>query len=135
RLALAGLAAGAALVWLPPVRGAELAGVALLGLACGPIFPTLIATTPQRVGTGHAANAVGVQIAAAALGQSLLPAPLGLLAGTLGLEAIGPSLALAIAALTWIAARVRRAAAAHSSASTASSARRTLARALWSRTR
>jgi fucose permease len=134
RLALLGLAAGTALVWLPPVRGAELAGVALLGLACGPIFPTLIATTPGRVGPAHAANAVGVQIAAAALGQSLLPAALGLLAGALGLEVVGPSLALAAAALAWIVARVWRTAPAHS-ASRSSSARRTLARALWSRTR
>lgn len=135
RLSLAGLVSGTALVWLPPFRHAELAGLALVGLACGPIFPTLISTTPRRVGASHSANAVGAQIAAAAIGQSLLPAALGFLAGTLGLEVVGPSLALAALALALIAERVCRSAPAHAAPSTASSARRTFARALWSRTR
>jgi fucose permease len=133
RAALSGLAAGTALVWLAPVRGAELAGLGLVGLACGPVFPTLIATTPRRVGSEHAANAVGVQIACAALGQSLLPAALGILAGAAGLEVVGPGLAVAAVVLALVVARVE---ATHSAAaSTPSSARRTLARALWSRTR
>ena len=106
RLALAGLLGGTTLVWLGPIRGSELVGLALVGLACGPIFPTLIATTPRRVGAGHAANAVGVQIAAAALGQSSLPAALGLLAGAFGLEVIGPCLVLAVVALALILGRV-----------------------------
>ena len=135
RLALFALVAGGALVWLAPIRGAELVGLALVGLACGPIFPTLIATTPRRVGAGHAGNAVGVQIAAAALGQSTLPAALGLLAGAFGLEVIGPCLAVAALALGLVVARVFAVSAAHSAASTPSSIRRTLARALWSRTR
>src|SRR5262249_11242143 len=36
RAALAGLAAGTGLIWLAPVHGAELGGLALVGLACGP---------------------------------------------------------------------------------------------------
>jgi len=134
RLALGGLVAGTTLVWLAPVRGAELVGLAGVGLACGPIFPTLIATTPSRVGPGHAANAVGVQIAAAALGQSGLPAALGFLAGAFGLETIGPFLALAALALAGIAAALRHAAA-QPAARAPPSARRTFARARWSRTR
>jgi fucose permease len=133
RSALAALAVGTALVWLAPVRGAELAGLGLIGLACGPIFPTLIATTPRRVGAAHAANAVGVQIASAALGQSLLPALLGVLAGAAGLEVVGPGFAAGALALAGVTAVLG---ATHSGeTSTPSSARRTLARALWSRTR
>jgi fucose permease len=135
QLALLALVTGTALVWLAPIRGAELVGLALVGLACGPIFPTLIATTPRRVGAGHAANTVGVQIAAAALGQSTLPAALGLLAGAFGLEVIGPCLVLAVIALALILGRVRHSAPAQSAPSTPSSVRRTFARARWSRTR
>jgi fucose permease len=40
----------------------------------------------------HTANGVGLQIAAAVLGASLLPALLGMLAHRLGLEVIGPGL-------------------------------------------
>lgn len=102
-LSLGGLALGALLLWIPPLRSAELAGLALLGLAAGPVFPTLIAATPARVGLEHADNAVGLQIAFAALGQSLLPAALGLLAGAAGLEVLAPGLLAAVAALNAIA--------------------------------
>ncbi len=55
----------------------DLVALVLAGGAAGPIFPSLIATTPTRVGARHAANAIGMQIAAAALGQALVPSFLG----------------------------------------------------------
>jgi fucose permease len=90
RSCIAGQIAGAVLLWL----GFSV-GLALLGLACAPIFPTLIATTPNRLAKAHVANAVGFQIAAAVLGQSLLPALVGVLARNFGLELIAPSLLVA----------------------------------------
>jgi fucose permease len=63
-----------------------------MGFACAPIFPSLIATTPARLGEAHTANGVGLQVAAAVLGQSLFPALVGALAYRLGLEVVGPSL-------------------------------------------
>ena len=48
-----------------------------------------MATTPARLGQVHRANAIGFQIAAAALGQALLPATLGAVAARSGLESIG----------------------------------------------
>jgi fucose permease len=74
-------------------------GVVLLGFSAGPVFPSLISTTPARVGQAHTANTVGFQVAAAALGQSLLPAACGVLAGRFGLEILGPSLMVATIAL------------------------------------
>jgi len=62
-------------------------------------FPSLIATTPERLGEAHTANGVGLQIAAAVLGQSLLPALVGVLAHHLGLEIIGPALCTAAVVL------------------------------------
>jgi fucose permease len=64
-----------------------------------PIFPSLIATTPARLGEAHTANGVGLQIAAAVLGQSLLPACVGVLARHFGLEIVGPALCTAAIAL------------------------------------
>jgi hypothetical protein len=40
----------------------------------------------------HTAHGIGLQIAAAVLGQSLLPALVGVLARYLGLEIVGPAL-------------------------------------------
>jgi len=108
RPCIVGMAIGAGLLAFGASGALGGAGLALLGLCCGPIYPSLIATTRLRVGAAHAANAVGFQVAAAALGQSIIPAVLGVLAARVGLEVIGP--ALLAAALALLAAHERLAA-------------------------
>jgi fucose permease len=95
RCSLAGIVLGAVLLWLNVVPLLSFGGLALMGFALAPIFPSLIATTPERLGAAHAANGVGFQIAAAALGGALLPSFVGIIAAPLGLEVVGPVLALA----------------------------------------
>ncbi len=99
RSAIAAIAVAAVAVTLD--RSAVLASVSLaaLGLACGPVFPSLIAGTPARLGASHAANAVGMQITAAALGQSLLPSAIGFAAARFGVEIVGPVLVVAALSL------------------------------------
>jgi fucose permease len=75
---------------------------ALIGFACGPIFPWLIAETPQRLGARHGANAIGVQIASAAIGLSLAPSLIGIFADVHGVDVIPWGLAT-LAALLLIA--------------------------------
>lgn len=94
---LAVIAMGAGLLALDAGGAATLAGLVLLGLGCGPVFPSLVAATPARVGVAHAANAVGFQIAAAGVGASLVPAGIGALAAAWGLAWI-PLALLALAA-------------------------------------
>jgi fucose permease len=67
---------------------AALAASAAIGFACGPIFPWLIAATPQRLGPRHGANAIGVQIASAAIGLTLAPTLVGVLGDHYGVTAI-----------------------------------------------
>jgi fucose permease len=95
RCCTAGMALGAALIWLNITSQLSFLGLGLMGLASAPIFPSLIATTPARLGSAHTSNGVGFQIAAAVLGQALLPAFIGVLAGKLGVEVIGPALFVA----------------------------------------
>lgn len=92
RFCIIGISLGAMLVWLNFASLLSFVGLALMGLASAPIFPSLIATTPERLGEAHTANGVGFQIAAAVLGQSLLPSLVGVLASKLGLEIVGPAL-------------------------------------------
>jgi fucose permease len=99
RLCIAGITLGAALMWLNVTSLLSFLGLGLMGLASAPVFPSLIATTPERLGSAHTSNGVGFQIAAAVLGQSLLPALIGVLAGKFGLEIIGPALFVAAAML------------------------------------
>jgi fucose permease len=92
RFCVAGMALGAGVIWLDAASVLSFLGLGLIGLASAPVFPSLIATTPARLGPAHTSNGVGFQIAAAVLGQSLLPAFAGVMAGRLGLEVIGPFL-------------------------------------------
>jgi fucose permease len=101
RLCLITAALGAVLIWSHVTTLGSFLGLALLGVSLAPIFPSLIATTPERLGNRHTANGVGLQIAAAVLGQSLLPALVGVLARHLGLEVVG--LALCTAAVVLLA--------------------------------
>ncbi len=88
RIAVWGVAAGMTMVWLNAGAAWTSLGVLAAGLASGPIFPSLVATTPARLGPRHAANAVGFQIAASAIGLSVLPGLVGVAADTFGVEAI-----------------------------------------------
>jgi fucose permease len=102
RASLLMIVGGATLVCLHLTPLLSLLGLLLAGLGCGPIFPSLIATTPRRLGEAHTANAVGFQVAAAALGQALLPTVMGTLAAGAGLEVIPVGLMLAGIFLGWL---------------------------------
>lgn len=65
-----------------------LAGIVLIGLAVAPVFPSLIAMTPDRIGNHHAGNAVGYQVSAAMIGGALLPGFAGLMTDYFGIEVI-----------------------------------------------
>ncbi len=102
RACMAATVVGALLVWLNLASWLTFGGIALLGLALAPQFPMLISATPGYLGQRHAANGVGLQVAAASLGGALLPSLVGVLARARGLEVLGPSLlvgALLMAAL------------------------------------
>lgn len=88
RVAVWGVALGMSIVWLNASAAWTSVGVMLAGCASGPIFPLLVATTPARLGPHQAANAGGFQIAASAIGLSVLPGLVGVAADMLGVEVI-----------------------------------------------
>jgi len=104
-IALWGVTLGLLIVWADVTPGATYGGLFIAGLACGPIFPTLVAVTPARLGAEHAANAVGFQIASAALGLSLVPWAVGVAASAFGIEVIA-TLLVAMAALLIVVYRL-----------------------------
>ncbi|MGA9770199.1 MAG: MFS transporter [Blastocatellia bacterium] len=95
RYSIIAIAVGAALLWLNVTSLLGFLGLSLMGLASAPVFPSLIASTPARTGHAHTSSAIGFQISAAVLGQSLLPGFVGVLAYRLGLEIVGPVLLIA----------------------------------------
>jgi fucose permease len=109
--------ASTTLVATAPFASASAIGLAALGFACGPVFPSLIAATPLRLGAAHAANGVGFQVAAAALGQALMPWLVGAAAQRVSLELLGPVLVVLAIALVALHEALLRAAASGASAS------------------
>jgi fucose permease len=87
--AVAGVPLGAVLMALPlpgPGSGAlAVAGLMILGLATAPVFPLVTLTTGTT-------QMVGLQVAASAAGNAVLPAILGLAVGAAGAQVLGPFL-------------------------------------------
>lgn len=81
---------GAGLIWAHPANLLSFLGLALMGFAEGPIFPSLVSATPHRLSIGHVDNAIGFQVAAASLGSAGLSSAAGVLASRLSLEVVGP---------------------------------------------
>jgi fucose permease len=90
---------GALLLWWNPSQWANLAAVALVGLAIAPIFPALISGTSGRVGAELAANTIGMQMAVTGLGGSLIPSVIGILARRTSLEIVPVCITLLFATL------------------------------------
>lgn len=81
---------GALLLWWNPAAGVSYAGLAIMGFAFAPIFPTLIAVTPRLLGKRQAVNAIGMQVAFGGLGIAAMPWLAGILAERVSLEIVGP---------------------------------------------
>jgi fucose permease len=92
RISTIGVVVGTILIWWNPVNEVSFLGIALMGFSLAPIFPTMIATTPDRVGAKYAPHVIGFQFSAASLSVAALPGLAGVFAARLGLEIIGPFL-------------------------------------------
>lgn len=81
RLGQAVTALGGAMVLL----GAAPAGLVCMGLGCAPIYPSLIHATPERFGPERSQAVIGVEMACAYMGTSLMPPLFGALSARLGM--------------------------------------------------
>lgn len=92
---------GAGLLSLNLSPQMSLLGLALIGFSIAPFAPLMTSNTPVLVGSGHTANAMGLQLTGASLGMALLPWLGGILAETVGLEVI-PQFVFVIALITML---------------------------------
>jgi len=74
------------------IGGFQLANIGLItiGLGLAPVFPCLMARTPERLGKDFAVHAVGFQVSGSMIGAALVPSAAGLLVERVGLESVGP---------------------------------------------
>jgi fucose permease len=99
---------GSVLLWWNPFPQASIIAVSIIGFAIAPIFPGLVSGTQSRVGEHHAANTIGMQIAAAGFGGAVVPSLAGVLAQNISLEAIPVYLTCVFLVLTGLYLMVSR---------------------------
>ncbi|MGI6108187.1 MAG: MFS transporter [Lachnospiraceae bacterium] len=73
RMGLGILAAGILLLFLPLGQTAALLGFIVIGLGCAPVYPCLIHSTPAHFGKDRSQAVIGVQMASAYIGTTLMP--------------------------------------------------------------
>lgn len=83
RLGQAVTAAGALLLWIPNAY-VSVAALLILGLGCAPVYPMMLHETPRRYGEENSAHLIGLQMACAYTGSTLVPPVLGLICGAVG---------------------------------------------------
>jgi fucose permease len=81
---------GAVLYSTTTVPELSLVALLMMGFSVAPMFPMLITATQARFDEQQAANAIGVQVAAASVGVGLMPGLAGILADAQGLQVIPP---------------------------------------------
>ena len=100
RLGIVVLGFGILLMLLPFGRVFACAGLVVVGLGCAPIYPSVIHATPANFGASRSQAIIGVQMASAYVGTTLMPPFFGLLASRLGLGlGVFPLYLLALLAL------------------------------------
>lgn len=92
---------GALLLALPLPQIFSLAGLLLFGLGCAPVFPNLIHITPQRFGKNYSQAIIGLQMASAYVGATLMPPVVGWIGQAIGFSGL-PFYLLACLALLYM---------------------------------
>ena len=80
RLGQSLIALGILIMFLPFGQEASLAGFIVIGLGCAPIYPCIIHSTPAHFGADKSQAIIGIQMASAYVGTSVMPPLFGLIA-------------------------------------------------------
>lgn len=78
--------AGIVLVLLPLGQMTLCVGLILIGMGCAPVYPSLIHATPANFGPGLSQAVIGMQMAFAYVGSTLMPPLFGLIAQHVSVE-------------------------------------------------
>lgn len=102
------MAVGILLLLLPLGNVAMGAGLLMIGMGCAPIYPSLLHATPENFGVGHSQAMMGVQMACAYLGTTLMPPLFGLIAQHISIQLYPFYLMVFLALMLLAAERLNR---------------------------
>ena len=91
-----------------PFQATLFPGFILIGFGCAPIFPSLLHETPKNFGELHSQSIMGMQMASAYIGITLMPLLFGELASWLGYSALTWFLGIFLAAQIFFAIDLHR---------------------------
>ncbi|MEE0955285.1 MAG: MFS transporter [Eubacterium sp.] len=77
---------GCLLMMLPGSEIPALAGFIIIGIGCAPVYPSIIHSTPEHFGRDKSQAMVGIQMASAYIGTSIMPPLFGLLTKLIGIR-------------------------------------------------
>lgn len=103
-----GLIAIGILLMLLPLTGTAYVGLIIIGLGCAPIYPCIIHSTPAHFGAERSQAIIGIQMASAYVGTTLMPPFFGWLSRFIGLGFLPIYLAFALAAMILLHERLCR---------------------------
>ncbi len=69
-----------------PVKALAIAGFVIIGFGCAPVYPCIIHSTPNNFGAENSQGIIGVQMASAYLGSTLMPPLFGLIANHISIR-------------------------------------------------
>ncbi len=107
RLGIGIVACGVVLLLLP-VNALSLAGLVAIGLGCAPIYPCIIHSTPDRFGAENSLAFVGIQMASAYVGTTLMPPLFGLVARNLEISLLPAYLILFLSLMFYMHSKLMK---------------------------
>ena len=78
------LLGGIALLLIPAPNALAIAGFVIIGFGCGPVYPSIVHSTPDNFGAENSGAIIGIQMASAYVGSTFIPPLFGLLGRALG---------------------------------------------------
>jgi fucose permease len=98
---------GVVLLFLPG-NAFSLVGLLLVGMGCAPIYPSMLHETPARFGKENSSRLMGIQMASAYIGLTVIPPLVGLIASRWSLKVFPFALLILLLLMVWGSERVNK---------------------------
>ena len=90
------------LVLCLPFKATLLSGFFLIGLGCAPVFPSLLHETPRNFGKKYTQAIMGIQMASAYVGITLMPLLFGKIGSLLGYSSLLWFIGIVLVLMAWM---------------------------------
>ena len=108
RIGLGVIIAGIFMIALP-FDVLALAGLVVVGIGCAPVYPSIIHSTPENFGRENSQAIVGIQMASAYVGSTLMPPVFGFVANHITIGLYPYALAILTVLMLWMTEALNKA--------------------------